>query len=104
MKRIQLALPVLAILFAFATSAFTTKQVSKSSTVTDLYWFDVSGVSPVYDGQHSKMDEKSVTGCDDETLVRCSFGFTQEQLVNGSPEDGPININGYTDRINKEIE
>jgi hypothetical protein len=50
------------------------------------------------------MDEKSVTGCDDETLVRCSFGFTQEQLVNGSPEDGPININGYTDRINKEIE
>ncbi len=99
MKKFRFALPAFALILAVAASAFTTHH-KQAPTATGLYWFSVLG-SPHYDGQVSKEEEMDLTGCQNETQELCARGYTEEQLVDGSPENGPINVNVYTDVIFK---
>jgi hypothetical protein len=96
MKKFRFALPAFALALAIAASAFTTHS-KQAATTTGLHWFSVSNASAQYDGLVSKEEEKDFTGCLDETDLICARGYTEEQLIDGSPELGPVNVNVYSD-------
>ena len=101
MKKFKIALPFMAFIIAIATSAFTmtSKEAGPESFQQDLHWYSVLNGTPEYDGFQTKAEEKALTGCEDETTVVCARGYTESQLVNGDPEQGPINFNVYSDQI-----
>jgi hypothetical protein len=100
MKKFRFALPAFALILAIAASSFTTHS-KKAATVTSLHWFNFLGTTQQYDGLASKEEEMDITGCQDETEQLCARGYTEEQLIDGAPEKGPINVNVFTATVFK---
>jgi hypothetical protein len=100
---------LVALIFALATSAFTSINHDRSSTTVEdpLYWFDPTGTS--YEGFRVKGDIFTTdtqiyeTECDgDDTQDECQRGFTNDKLlISGQPENGvdPSKLGQYSEMI-----
>jgi len=92
MKKMKIALPLVALFAGVLLSAFTMNP--KPSTKTDpLYWFTVNLSTHTpnsYDGNGLQVeaDEMTITDCTNRIPTECRFGYTADQLnfdSNGNP-------------------
>lgn len=78
---------MLVFILAVGASAFTTTPISqRHGTSTSYYWFDPSGNYLLRQGMYSS---EVPSRCPDSGTNVCEQGFTQEQLIDGDPEEGP---------------
>lgn len=98
-------LPLFALLLAVGAYAFQSSQqnaVSPAKSTTsnsDLHWFRINGGTLQYDGLRSKESEMDLTQCQDNSDDICARGYTQQQLVGGSPANGPVAVEQSTEEI-----
>jgi len=101
----KLIIPVLAIILAFSSSAFTTKKIVKDLQPA-LFWYSLDGsgnlAAQLNTTAQTKDDsmpggDNQLTDCEDVTAVHCIVGYTSTQTINAPAPD----VDGVEFRINK---